>query len=384
MLKLVIADDETLILENIAQSVDWKKYNIEITGLYTSGKEVMEHILNEHVDIIISDIKIPFYTGIDIAKYCYDHSLGTRIILISAYRDFDFAQQALNYNVLAYITKPYTTADIEEKIAFIANENNHDINSATTFLTQSEYQSIFSDIFCGNVNHSEIPHLVKYLNLRNQRGKIIKATIPNYNNYTDKYGKYGSNRLFNLMMNLSFQKSDNTCFTLVSAERNIFTIIAICDNTKTISEYITSLSGVLKSLDGLVLDSEIIKSFNELDELIGYSLNTANSDRDFLSMVNDYISANYSGDIKLDDITNALCMSKTYFCALYKKYTNETFVETLQKFRMKKASELLLNSDIKTSQIYEMVGYKSKPYFYKLFKEAFGMSPLEYRQIYGK
>ena len=119
MLKLVIADDETLILENIAQSVDWKKYNIEITGLYTSGKEVMEHILNEHVDIIISDIKIPFYTGIDIAKYCYDHSLGTRIILISAYRDFDFAQQALNYNVLAYITKPYTTADIEEKIALI-------------------------------------------------------------------------------------------------------------------------------------------------------------------------------------------------------------------------------------------------------------------------
>ena len=92
---------------------------------------------------------------------------------------------------------------------------------------------------------------------------------------------------------------------------------------------------------------------------------------------------NYSKDISLDDIAGVLCLNKTYFCALYKKYTNETFVETLKRIRLEKAKDLLINSTVKVSMIYELVGYKSKPYFYKLFKEQVGITPAEYRQIYG-
>ena len=98
----------------------------------------------------------------------------------------------------------------------------------------------------------------------------------------------------------------------------------------------------------------------------------------------EYINKNFNKDINLTIISNEVSMNYTYFCELFKIYTGETFVIYLQKLRVEKAIELLLNSP--SHRIYEianMVGYKDAKQFTKTFRKITGISPIEYKNKYA-
>ena len=74
-------------------------------------------------------------------------------------------------------------------------------------------------------------------------------------------------------------------------------------------------------------------------------------------------------------------LSNAYFCSFYKKHAGETFIDTLNKYRIKKASEILLSDEsIKPSAIYKMVGFFNQGYFYKTFKQYTGLTPAEFKK----
>lgn len=385
MLKMIIADDEIFVLEHMSNILHWEDYNIEVVGLYTDGKQVINHLKSQPADIIISDIKMPFCDGLTIAEYCFEKNLDTDIILISAFREFEYARSAIKYGVSSYITKPYTSETIEEAINNVIRKKTLPSDIISSFSSNIEYQSVFSDIFCGNISsENDIKHAVTHLNISDNGGKILNFEILNFENYINNDWKYGEIRFFNAISTLAFLKTDTSCFSIIRAKSNSFLLLALSDDEKEINEYIGKLTTSLKAILNVDCRVDSAENFSSLKELIGYSSSASFFDNDFLQKINTFIAENYTKDITLDEAASALCLNKTYFCALYKKYTNETFIETLKRMRLEKAKDLLVNSTVKVSLIYELVGYKSKPYFYKLLKEQFGITPIEYRQIYGK
>lgn len=117
MYNMIIIDDDSYeisLLRDIIPIPD----NITLTHTFTDSPEAVEYLNQNHVDIIISDIKMPVYDGIAIAKLCCEKFPKTKVILISAYRDFDYAKNAIKYNVVDYIKKPI---NIEELMAAIHN-----------------------------------------------------------------------------------------------------------------------------------------------------------------------------------------------------------------------------------------------------------------------
>ncbi len=116
MLKMVIADDEQIILDGLKESIDWESYQIEIIGTAKNGIEALEMATSGKADIVVTDIRMPGLSGLELVKELRKVSPEVRIILISAYEQFDFAQEAITLGVQSYITKPLKKQKVIEEV----------------------------------------------------------------------------------------------------------------------------------------------------------------------------------------------------------------------------------------------------------------------------
>ncbi len=122
MYKLIIADDELKIRTLLSEIVDWNGLGFEITGLFSDGKEVIDYIKNNPVDCILCDIRMTNVTGIDIAKYVYNHMPQIKVMLISGYQEFSYATAAITYGVENYFLKPVNIKEIKSAFEILRNK----------------------------------------------------------------------------------------------------------------------------------------------------------------------------------------------------------------------------------------------------------------------
>lgn len=115
-MKLLIADDELVIRRGLL-TLDWK--SIGITEVYSArnGTEVKELLLAESIDLAIFDIKMPGMSGLDLAGMIKENSMDTAVILLTGFSDFEYARQALHFNVYEYMLKPFRPREILETVA---------------------------------------------------------------------------------------------------------------------------------------------------------------------------------------------------------------------------------------------------------------------------
>lgn len=106
MIRLVIADDEPVILSGIKNMFDWGALDIELVGWCETGDALWSMVEAHKCDIVISDIFMPGKTGLDIIKMIKQKMLGVQVIFISGFSEFSYAQEAVRYGAVDYITKP--------------------------------------------------------------------------------------------------------------------------------------------------------------------------------------------------------------------------------------------------------------------------------------
>lgn len=97
--------------------------------------------------------------------------------------------------------------------------------------------------------------------------------------------------------------------------------------------------------------------------------------------VQNYIRQHYNEDLSLRELAEVACVSPTYFSALFKKETGENYKSYVTKIRMEEALKLVMNTDLKTYEIAEAVGYNNVRRFVDAFKNLYQISPMDYRKI---
>jgi two-component system response regulator YesN len=102
-----------------------------------------------------------------------------------------------------------------------------------------------------------------------------------------------------------------------------------------------------------------------------------------ISRVLEMIERDYSLDMSLNSVAEQLNLNPAYISRLFKQITGELFVEYLKKVRIERSKELLLRSDMKINEIGKQVGYSNSYYFIKVFKDVMGLTPGEYKKMYG-
>ncbi|MEW4371357.1 response regulator transcription factor [Paenibacillus kandeliae] len=122
MYKVLLVDDERMILEGISSVVDWHGSGTELVGTARNGLEAYERIAEKRPDIVISDISMPGLDGIGLVAKTYEQFPDVRFIMLSGYKDFDYARRAMQYGVKHYLVKPCNEQQIQEAIAELLSE----------------------------------------------------------------------------------------------------------------------------------------------------------------------------------------------------------------------------------------------------------------------
>ena len=95
MLKLLVADDERILREAVCYLIDWKSIGIELAASCKNGREAYEEACRTKPDIILTDIKMPGLSGLDLVEKLSEPGRVLEFILLTGYADFEYAHRAL-------------------------------------------------------------------------------------------------------------------------------------------------------------------------------------------------------------------------------------------------------------------------------------------------
>ncbi|MEZ4801255.1 MAG: response regulator transcription factor [Gelidibacter sp.] len=116
---IIIADDHPLILKGLNDFLQEKQYNV--LGSAVNGKDALQLIKDHEPDIAILDIRMPFLTGLEIAKICLEQNLSTKIILITFEKDEAVYKQAKELHIYGYVLKEFALVELENCISNVLN-----------------------------------------------------------------------------------------------------------------------------------------------------------------------------------------------------------------------------------------------------------------------
>ncbi len=106
MLKVFIADDESIILEGLKHIIDWPELGFTICGEANNGEDALNNILMLNPDLVLLDIRMPRLQGTEIVQLAREHGFKGHFIILSGFSDFKYAQTAIRYGVEFYLIKP--------------------------------------------------------------------------------------------------------------------------------------------------------------------------------------------------------------------------------------------------------------------------------------
>ena len=207
--KLVIADDEKIVREGLAQTIPWEEMDIEVVGLASNGIIALELILETRPHFLLTDIRMPGMNGIELTKKAKELIPDICIIMLTSFEDFSYVRDSLNNGAFAYLLK------IE-----VFNELPSIINNAKEYIAKT-------------TSSERIETLNKVHLLREHFGKLfVMGTdyIPiETSELTLSWDYYSTVIIFNLKNYFSLKTTGNVSF-ISAIPHNLDTVIASFSN----------------------------------------------------------------------------------------------------------------------------------------------------------
>ncbi len=131
MLKVLLVEDEKIVLRGLHHTVDWASVNCVVVGEAENGLEALSMLEKIECDLIITDIRMPFLDGIELIKKLKDMKKNYQFIILTAHSDFEYAYNGLKLGVTDYLLKPFDDEQLYEaikKIQDTSKNNKNEIN----------------------------------------------------------------------------------------------------------------------------------------------------------------------------------------------------------------------------------------------------------------
>ena len=432
MYTYLIVDDEMIERKGIRMLLS--RMNIRENILEASnGEEALEVFEKEKIDVLLTDINMPFMDGIELLSRIHEAYPGTETVIFSGYDEFSYAKKAISYGVFAYILKPVNPEEFEkvvgeitEKLAKSEREEkrkdesmeflrehllylmvNGQSRSAMQEKTQTLLDMSFVRDFCRMVLLSgEITPDVELYDAFAQTEQLMERRF-----------YHTGNHVF-----LPFQEEQSEVLVQIDAEiliRQIQQDIRMKD-LESLREHFDQfcekyehqtifsqiyIKFMFSNLLKEIYDNLERKDERELDREIDALYHSSNmvgviqavhmgierletvfradggvAKRREVEQIKQYIRENYSDSgMGVDQLAREVGMTPNYLSSIFKKNTGENLSRYLKGFRMERAREMLENTNEKIGIICEKCGFVNVSYFCQSFREYFGISPQKYR-----
>lgn len=206
MYDILIVDDEESIRKGLKILIDWKAYGYEVKGEAANGLEALNLMREHSFHVVIADIRMPKIDGLELIRQIKQMKLRTKAIIISGYKDFEYAKTAIELGVKNYILKPINQEALIETLARISEEFEEERNIGSL----KEEDTHFSIV---NESEQMISSVKKYIMDNCYRDINLKSISAEFN-YNPAY----LGRLFFKLAGTNFRDYLNECRIHKAAE----------------------------------------------------------------------------------------------------------------------------------------------------------------------
>lgn len=149
MFKVMIVDDETIILSGIKSLVNWEERGCELAATARNGQDALDQMRKVPIDIVLADINMPVMDGITLMKKASEEFPNTVFIMLTNLEEFELARQALKYHAVDYLVKSQLEAPMLEKAlehakAERGNRTYRTVTSAADYMEKEEKKKVIS------------------------------------------------------------------------------------------------------------------------------------------------------------------------------------------------------------------------------------------------
>lgn len=502
MRKVMIVEDEELILQGIKSIVHWEELGLVPVHMAHSGQEALELWQKEPVDIIITDIEMPEMSGLELLKKIRSEEELVRFIILTGYDEFEYAREAIRLEVENYILKPINEDELEKqlkeaaaKLDELEKKKIRYIDEKTEWLqflsgkapeTEYEYyrdrlqlntessccQAAVMKWSTDSVKENRITDMILSLRNTEKQLRIVHLPpdrllllltgadkIPNVKEYFQTIQNEIESR-FDILTYISIGPSFDDyrklpdCYRAamklqkyllvegfgscvdeeyvherksedISIDRTLLRKLILKKENESVLAYIEDLfinnvkTGV--SLDALfqmtvqtaMLLQEIKKEYkldtyktlhnlpdlletiyrsddifgikamfiSEINEIIRYLHEEDSQYTPVVRQIMDEVQKNYKEDMNLKTLAYKYHMNASYLGQIFQKEVGCSFTQYLSSKKIEMAKELILNTNMKISDIAKEVGYPDTSYFYRKFKQHYGVAPVSLREM---
>ncbi len=366
-------------------------------------KQVTENIaeaLRELPDVLIYPYNNESLSGCELSRRLFMEKSKTKVVLYGR-KSFDSIKSAINSRAWGYLSMPLELNDFFS-LLFHLNEY-FDAEAGDIAPVQDANllkESFFPKLLSGGFkNQAEALKEFEFLDLpvlpERDSCSIVKFTINNFASYLNEKWKYGKDALYVAVDNFTVKnRPDIISLPISISENHIYIAIFGLSEDEITSKYNEAVIN-LRDIMGIEISFSIMRTYSSTAEIftpiesshvadivpVAHNNETydSNTSENTINLAKKYIESNYSKEICLDDVSRYVDLSTAYFSRLFKQQTGENFIDYLIKVRMERGKTLLHDTNLKTYQVGENVGYNNSKYFCKLFKNYTGYTPTEYR-----
>lgn len=207
MYRVVIADDERAIRTGLQIIVDWNSLGFEIVGSASNGEEALQMLMKQSIDVLVTDIRMPRLSGLQLVEKIQELGLSVNVILLTSYRDFEYARQAVSLGVREYLLKPVDEAALQELLRKIYGELNQRDEEDSMHREQqlvSRLRSMIEEEYMENISLKSLAERLHYNPA--YLGRLFRAETGN--SFRDELNLYRVRQAAQLLRNSSVSIND--------------------------------------------------------------------------------------------------------------------------------------------------------------------------------
>jgi YesN/AraC family two-component response regulator len=158
--RIIVADDEA-IQRNVLTKIINNIYPTSEVIACSNGKEVYDILQEKQVDVVLTDIRMPIMDGMELIRIISSEFPRTKVILISAYQEFEYAQNAIKYRAFDYLIKPFRVTEVKKVVEKVQleiqkeNEKENSLNNYQALMVEAKKQKkhrFLQDVLAGNID----------------------------------------------------------------------------------------------------------------------------------------------------------------------------------------------------------------------------------------